>query len=101
MLEENLDYQLPVKNNINIASLGIYKFISERKEKKEESKTMQKLAICCGKNYLLTNIKGHSVSIFHPKKYLQFDILDIMDIFFLFCVRYFSWFIASKVQDMY
>lgn len=40
MLEENLDYQLPVKNNINIASLGIYKFISERKEKKEESKTM-------------------------------------------------------------
>lgn len=45
MLEENLDYQLPVKNNINIASLGIYKFISERKEKKEESKTMQKSAI--------------------------------------------------------
>lgn len=55
MLEENLDYQLPVKNNTNIASLGIYKFISERKGKREESKKMQ-VSYFCVKNVIYAKI---------------------------------------------
>lgn len=53
-------------------------------------------------HHLLTKpfIKGHSLSKFYTKKYLQSDIFDIMDIFVLYFVIFLMVY-CSKVQDMY